>query len=152
MKKDDTFRSQFRLPYELYEKLKEESEKNHRSLNAEIVARLQDSFLGVATNASGTSLLARDNSQGVTVENHLREIAKEMSLNFSQQAAKEIEETLRKEREQYYKSGLSKQFVEEAYGQDFLPDILSAIEKTQRDMQELHASLQRYMRDIKDAE
>ncbi|NYT74272.1 Arc family DNA-binding protein [Halomonas sp. QX-2] len=44
MKKDDTFRSQFRLPYELYEKLKEESDKNHRSLNAEIVARLQESF------------------------------------------------------------------------------------------------------------
>lgn len=44
MKKDDTYRSQFRLPYELYEKLKEESEKNHRSMNAEIVARLQESF------------------------------------------------------------------------------------------------------------
>lgn len=41
MKKDDTYRSQFRLPYDLYEKLKAESEKNRRSLNAEIVARLQ---------------------------------------------------------------------------------------------------------------
>ena len=41
MRKNDTYRSQFRLPYELYEKLKEESEKNHRSLNAEIVARLE---------------------------------------------------------------------------------------------------------------
>ena len=41
MRKNDTYRSQLRLPYELYEKLKEESEKNHRSLNAEIVARLE---------------------------------------------------------------------------------------------------------------
>ncbi len=44
MKKEETFRSQFRLPHDLYEKLKAESEKNHRSLNAEIVARLQASF------------------------------------------------------------------------------------------------------------
>lgn len=44
MKKDDTYRSQFRLPYDLYEKLKAESEKNRRSLNAEIVARLDESL------------------------------------------------------------------------------------------------------------
>lgn len=43
MKKDDVYRSQFRLPYDLFEKLKAESEKNHRSLNAEIVARLEKS-------------------------------------------------------------------------------------------------------------
>ncbi|HBP79843.1 MAG TPA: hypothetical protein DD685_13645 [Halomonas sp.] len=46
MKKDDTYRSQFRLPYDLYEKLKAESEKNRRSLNAEIVARLDKSLEG----------------------------------------------------------------------------------------------------------
>lgn len=40
---EDTYRSQFRLPYDLYEKLKEEAAKNHRSLNAEIVARLEQS-------------------------------------------------------------------------------------------------------------
>ena len=40
---DDIFRSQFRLPYPLYEKLKEEAENANRSLNAEIVARLQAS-------------------------------------------------------------------------------------------------------------
>lgn len=42
--KDDTYRSQFRLPYELYEQLKKSSKDNHRSLNAEIVDRLQESL------------------------------------------------------------------------------------------------------------
>lgn len=42
--KNDYFRSQFRLPNELYERLKAESERNGRSLNAEIVARLEGSF------------------------------------------------------------------------------------------------------------
>lgn len=41
---EDTFRSQFRLPYPLYEKLKAVAEESNRSLNAEIVARLQQSF------------------------------------------------------------------------------------------------------------
>lgn len=41
---DDTYRSQFRLPYDLYERLKAEADKKHRSLNAEIVARLQESL------------------------------------------------------------------------------------------------------------
>lgn len=40
----DTYRSQFRLPYPLYEDLKKAADHNHRSLNAEIVARLQQSF------------------------------------------------------------------------------------------------------------
>lgn len=43
MKKDDTYRSQFRLPYDLYESLKSSAEENHRSLNAEIVDRLSKS-------------------------------------------------------------------------------------------------------------
>lgn len=44
MKKDDTYRSQFRLPYSLYEELKDKAAENHRSMNAEIVARLADSL------------------------------------------------------------------------------------------------------------
>lgn len=40
----DTFRSQFRLPWTLYERLKDSSERSGRSLNAEIVARLQASM------------------------------------------------------------------------------------------------------------
>lgn len=38
------FRSQFRLPGNLYDRLKEAAETNGRSLNAEIVVRLQESF------------------------------------------------------------------------------------------------------------
>ncbi|GGW23744.1 Arc family DNA-binding protein [Vreelandella hamiltonii] len=53
MKKDDTYRSQFRLPYSLYEKLKAEAELNHRSLNAELIARLEQSFEGSAPDGLG---------------------------------------------------------------------------------------------------
>lgn len=44
MKKDQTdyFRSQFRLPWALYERL--EANRTSKSLNAEIVARLEASF------------------------------------------------------------------------------------------------------------
>lgn len=42
--KNDYFRSQFRLPNELYERLKAEAERGGRSLNGEIVARLEASF------------------------------------------------------------------------------------------------------------
>ncbi|MGF7191928.1 Arc family DNA-binding protein [Robbsia andropogonis] len=50
---DDTFRSQFRLPWPLYEELKKAATKNRRPLNAELVARLESTFprfkLGVLT-------------------------------------------------------------------------------------------------------
>ena len=42
--KEDLFRSQFRLPYPLYERLQAAAEQANRSLNAEIVARLVASF------------------------------------------------------------------------------------------------------------
>lgn len=42
--KNDYFRSQFRLPGDLYERLKAEAERSGRSLNGEIVARLEASF------------------------------------------------------------------------------------------------------------
>lgn len=40
---DDQHRSQFRLPYPLYERLKADAATNKRSLNAEIVDRLEKS-------------------------------------------------------------------------------------------------------------
>lgn len=40
------FRSQFRLPADLADRLKAEAEKNNRSMNAEVVARLEKSFDG----------------------------------------------------------------------------------------------------------
>lgn len=42
--KNDYFRSQLRLSEDLYEQLKEAAARNGRSLNAEIVARLEASF------------------------------------------------------------------------------------------------------------
>lgn len=42
--KEDIYRSQFRLPMSLYENLKEAAEGSGRSLNAELVSRLEHSF------------------------------------------------------------------------------------------------------------
>ena len=41
---EDTYRSQFRLPQDLYLKLKAAADGNRRSLNAELIARLQPTF------------------------------------------------------------------------------------------------------------
>jgi hypothetical protein len=41
---EDTYRSQFRLPQDLYLKLKEAADSNRRSLNAELIARLEPTF------------------------------------------------------------------------------------------------------------
>ena len=42
---EDLYRSQFRLPYALFEQLKAAADKSGRSVNAEVVARLADSFV-----------------------------------------------------------------------------------------------------------
>ncbi|WP_082936726.1 Arc family DNA-binding protein [Pseudomonas citronellolis] len=42
---DEIYRSQFRLPYPLYEQLKASADANRRSVNAELVARLEESLL-----------------------------------------------------------------------------------------------------------
>ncbi|KAA0995436.1 Arc family DNA-binding protein [Pseudomonas sp. ANT_J12] len=41
---EEIYRSQFRMPHSLYENLKTAADKNHRSVNAELVARLEESF------------------------------------------------------------------------------------------------------------
>lgn len=41
---EDIYRSQFRLPYSLYELLKASADHNHRSVNAELIARLESTF------------------------------------------------------------------------------------------------------------
>lgn len=40
----DEHRSQYRLPGELADKLREAADKNNRSMNAELVARLESTF------------------------------------------------------------------------------------------------------------
>lgn len=42
---NDIYRSQFRLPYSLYESLKDAADANRRSVNAELVARLEASII-----------------------------------------------------------------------------------------------------------
>ncbi|WP_435631505.1 Arc family DNA-binding protein [Carnimonas bestiolae] len=60
---EEIVRSQFRLPESLHEKLKEAAEANRRSLNAEIVGRLQETLggdkpPGVLPSASEMSIKA----------------------------------------------------------------------------------------------
>lgn len=145
MKKDDTYRSQFRLPYELYEKLKEESEKNHRSLNAEIVARLQES-LGDG-QIGHASQIAHAPPELAPPASYAQQIAKEVVLNFSKQAAQEVKDQIWQERKKYFDDQSAIHRAEELYGKDFLPDILKALQSTQNDMKELHATIQRYFED-----
>lgn len=47
---NDIYRSQFRMPYSVYENLKEAADQNHRSVNAELVARLENSFNANSTH------------------------------------------------------------------------------------------------------
>lgn len=53
------FRSQFRLPLPLADKLKTSAEANHRSLNAEIVERLGRSYSGGALSQADIDAIAR---------------------------------------------------------------------------------------------
>ncbi|WP_175983232.1 Arc family DNA-binding protein [Caballeronia zhejiangensis] len=48
---EDTHRSQYRLPWPLYEELKAAADKNRRPLNAELVARLESTFPRLAVSA-----------------------------------------------------------------------------------------------------
>lgn len=41
---EDIYRSQFRMPYSLYELLKASADSNRRSVNAELIARLESTF------------------------------------------------------------------------------------------------------------
>jgi hypothetical protein len=54
---EDLYRSQFRLPHDLYELLKAAAHQEGRSVNAEVVARLQRTFAH-AHNSDGDSQLA----------------------------------------------------------------------------------------------
>lgn len=45
---EEIYRSQFRLPYSLYEQLKASAEKHQRSINAELVAALQSHYCGAS--------------------------------------------------------------------------------------------------------
>ncbi|ULL06630.1 Arc family DNA-binding protein [Pseudomonas putida] len=51
----DLYRSQFRIPYPLYEQLKAAADGNRRSVNAELVARLEESFADKDRNSAPRS-------------------------------------------------------------------------------------------------
>ncbi|MBZ9665741.1 Arc family DNA-binding protein [Pseudomonas sp. LMG 31766] len=76
---DEIYRSQFRLPHPLYEKLKASADANHRSVNAELVARLEASFdpnafVDLAAN------LQPDETSDPTIRQEVSDIKKQFSL------------------------------------------------------------------------
>ena len=60
---NDLYRSQFRLPWSLYEALQEQATANGISLNAELVQRLQASLSPQATNSDISQELALQRQQ-----------------------------------------------------------------------------------------
>lgn len=52
---EDLYRSQFRLPYALYEHLKAASDRSGRSLNAELVYRLTQTFDSDRAGSAGSA-------------------------------------------------------------------------------------------------
>lgn len=65
----------FRMPAELKAALEAESKKNHRSLTAEIVARLQDSLAGSAPPPASESAPRTEQDARALVQ-QLQEVAK----------------------------------------------------------------------------
>ncbi|SEC24860.1 Arc-like DNA binding domain-containing protein [Pseudomonas saponiphila] len=53
---DEIYRSQFRLPYPLYEQLKAAADGNRRSVNAELVARVEESFASQDRSSAAKSV------------------------------------------------------------------------------------------------
>lgn len=70
--KEDIYRSQFRLPMSLYENLKKATEENGRSLNAELVSRLEQSFEAGDDDALVNSLRRLHKESQQKVEELLR--------------------------------------------------------------------------------
>lgn len=68
---DDTYRSQFRLPYPLYEKLKKSAEEHNRSLNSELVYRLETSLSAPASTGSSWKKI-------LEIENALEELKSQL--------------------------------------------------------------------------
>lgn len=60
---NDLYRSQFRLPWDLYESLQEQANTNGISLNAELVKRLQASFSTEPPNSDIAAELKKQTAQ-----------------------------------------------------------------------------------------
>lgn len=81
---EDTFRSQFRLPYPLYEKLKAVAEESNRSLNSEIVARLQSTFVPGGHGQAVIRLHAQgsDGRDPASIARQLEQIPSDLSTQY----------------------------------------------------------------------
>lgn len=77
---EDLYRSQFRLPYSLYERLKASADAEGRSVNSELVSRLEASFTDARQGESETvavlsKSLAREQQRSESFELLLRVLA-----------------------------------------------------------------------------
>lgn len=87
-KQDDFYRTQIRIPADLHRALKDATEETGRSLNAEIVARLNDSFRSDET-------LERFNIMSVTLDEKLEKVKREIDqMEKSKSEASEFIEKL----------------------------------------------------------
>lgn len=81
----DIFRSQFRLPADLADKLRNVAEANNRSMNAEIVARLEASFapqspaINLRVSGSGTHYGEDGSVREISLEDLARALAAELN-------------------------------------------------------------------------
>lgn len=81
---EDLYRSQFRLPNALYESLREAAHRQGRSINAEVVARLQQTFTA-----------EHDGAELLTVQDVEKMLA-EMRRAVESDLRRYIDETLRR--------------------------------------------------------
>ncbi|MGH8421886.1 MAG: Arc family DNA-binding protein [Pseudomonas fluorescens] len=86
---DDIYRSQFRLPYSLYESLKMSASSNRRSINAELVARLEETF-GAQGMDSGH--IQHADSQRGKAGQHLENLVSSFVAQIEQEVQRQAEE------------------------------------------------------------
>lgn len=105
----DIFRSQFRLPVELADKLRESADASNRSMNAEVVARLEGSFaedgaVGGARNGSSHAvddlkrMAARIEQGGIVSGLRMQYEASRMRLDALLSRLYELQKTVDRER------------------------------------------------------
>lgn len=94
---EDFYRSQFRLPHALYEQLRASAQQEGRSINAEVVARLQHSFASNQQDQPVTAGLVKDmlaemratmNDDLARAERELRQYVEDALKKFESDALK----------------------------------------------------------------
>ncbi|XDZ50198.1 Arc family DNA-binding protein [Neisseriaceae bacterium CLB008] len=99
----DTYRSQFRLPYDLYLRLKQSADNNSRSLNAELILLLEEGldlrdklnprFYVHDPNHKSKDPLVVD--KNITDEEYMQEMIARVKKEISKELSAEFEEKIK---------------------------------------------------------